>query len=153
TALVTERGVTLATDDPRYLLPVLALVPVLLGGAVARIGRGSAAWGGLAGGALVLAQGAAIAAAHPALRSRQAWQEARAAYARPAAVAASLVDSDLSAVYTHDPDVLNFVSGGRVTVSHFYLGDDPVRAARVDGSSRVGYLAAGQSPPGFEESL
>src|SRR5262249_31947279 len=64
-----------------------------------------------------------------------------------------LVDSDLSAVYTHDPDVLNFVSGGRVTVSHFYLGDDPVRAARVDGSSRVGYLAAGQRPPGFEERL
>jgi hypothetical protein len=153
TALVTERGLTLATEDPRYLLPVLALLPVLLGGAVGRISRGGTAWAGLAGVALVLVQGAALARAQPELRSREAWQQARAAFARPAAVAASLVDRGLSAIYTHDPDVLDFVSGGRVTVSHFYLADDPVRAARVDGSPRVGYLATGQSPLGFEESL
>ena len=153
TALVTARGLTLATDDPRYLLPVLALLPALLGGAVARIFRRSAAWGGAVGVALVLLQGAEVAAAHPELRSPEAWRRARAAFGRPGAVAASLVGQGLSAVYTHDPDVLDFVSGGRLTVSHFYLADDPERAARVDASPRVGYLASGQSLPGFEESL
>jgi F5/8 type C domain len=153
TALVTERGLTLATEDPRYLLPVLALLPVLLGGAVARVFRRSAVWGGVAGVALVLLQGAEIAATHPELRSPEAWRKARAAYGRPAVVAASLADQGLATVYTHDPDVLDFVSGGRLTVSHFYLADDPERAARVDASSQVAYLASGQSLPGFEESM
>ena len=153
TALVTERGLTLATEDPRYLLPVLALLPVLLGGALARVARHRAAWAGLAGVTLVLAQGAAVAMAHPELRSREAWRTSRAAFARPAAVAAALAGRGLSAIYTHDPDVLTFASRGRVTVSHFYLADDPVRAARVDRSARVAYLAAGQSAIGFEDSL
>ena len=39
TVLVTERGLTLATEDPRYLLSVLAIWPVLLGGALARVAR------------------------------------------------------------------------------------------------------------------
>jgi hypothetical protein len=152
TAPLTERGVTLATDDPRYLLPVLVLVPVLLGAAVARISRGRA-WGGLAGVALVLTQGAAVAKAQPELRSREAWQHARAAYAQPEAVATWLVDQGVSALYTHEPDILDFVSGGRVTVSHFYRADDPVRAARVDGESRVAYLSTGHGPLEFDDSL
>lgn len=153
TVLVTVRGQALITEDPRYLLPVLALLPVLLGGAVARVARCRAGWAGVVGVTLVLVQGAAVAVAHPELRSREAWETSRAAFARPAALAAALAGRGLSAIYTHDPDVLTFASRGRVTVSHFYLADDPVRAARVDGSPRVAYLAAGQSPAGFEDSL
>src|SRR5262249_40882083 len=72
--LVTERGQTLATEDPRYPLPVLALLPVILGGALSQMARRHAAWAGVATVALVLAHGAAAGAAYPALRSREAWQ-------------------------------------------------------------------------------
>jgi hypothetical protein len=153
TVLVSERGQALSTEDPRYLLTVLAILPVLLGGAVARVARRHLAWARLAGVALVLVQGAAAVMAYPQLRSLEAWRAGRAAFERPAAVAAYLAEHGLSAIYTHDPDVLDFASGGRVTVSHFYLADDPVRAARVDGSSRVGYLSTGPMLAGFVESL
>jgi hypothetical protein len=58
-------------------------------------------------------------------------------------------------VYTHHPDVVTFVSRGRVTVSHFYLADDPLRAGQVDATSRVAYLALAdvRMPEGWVESL
>jgi hypothetical protein len=153
TVLVSERGQALATEDPRYLLTVLGVLPVLLAGAVSRLSRRHGTVGAAVGAVLVLAQGAASVMAHPPLHSREAWQAGRAAFGRPAAVVATLLEHGLSAVYTHDPDVLNFVGAGRVTVSHLYLADDPRRAARVDASPRVGYLAAGQVLPGVVESL
>ncbi len=151
--LVTERGQALATEDPRYLLPVLALIPVLMGGAFGRVARHRAPWAGATAVALVVAQGAAAATAYPALRSREAWRASRAVRAEPARVAAALAGRGLPAIYTHDPDVLTFASGGRLTVSHFYLADDPVRAARVDAAPRVAYLTRGRIPDGFAESL
>ena len=57
-------------------------------------------------------------------------------------------------MYTHDPDVISFASRGRVTVSHFYLADDPIRAARSTRASRVAYLAPEtERRSGFEDSL
>jgi hypothetical protein len=153
TVLVTERGLTLATEDPRYLLSVLAIWPVLLGGALARVARGRPAWAAVACGAIVLAQGAGVATAYPALRSIDAWRAARAVLNRPAAVADALARRGFRAAYTHDPDVIGFVSGGRVTVSHFYLADDALRAARVDAAAPVAYLAPEHIPAGFVESL
>jgi hypothetical protein len=153
TVLVSVRGEALATEDPRYLLPVLAVLPALLAGAVGRVARRNAMLATAVATVLLLAQAVAAVSAYPQLRSLEAWRAGRAAFARPTAVAALLADQGFSAIYTHAPDVLNFVSGGRVTVSHFYLADDPRRAARVDGALRVGYLEAEQSLPGFEESL
>jgi hypothetical protein len=151
--LLTERGEALGTEDPRYLLPVLAILPVLLGGALARVARRRPAWAAVACAGIVLAHGAGVAAAFPALRSAAAWRAARATLGRPAAVADALAGRGLAAVYTHDPDVLSFVSGGRVTVSHFYLADDALRAGQVDGAAPVAYLAPEQIPAGFVESL
>jgi F5/8 type C domain-containing protein len=151
--LASERGQALASEDPRYLLAVLAVLPVLLAGMLGRIARRNATLAAVVGAVLVLAQGAASVMAYPQLRSLEAWRARRAAFERPLMVTAALVERGLSAIYTHDPDVLNFMSGGRVTVSHFYLADDPVRASRVDASPQVAYRAAGQSLPGFEESL
>jgi hypothetical protein len=85
TVLVTERGLTLATEDPRYLLSVLALLPVLLGGALTRVARWRPSWAAVACAGIILAQGAGFAAAFPALRSIEAWRAARAGLARPAA--------------------------------------------------------------------
>ena len=151
--LVTERGQTLGTEDARYLLTVLALLPVLLGGALARVARSHPAWAGAAVVGLILTHAAGIAAAYPGLRSGEAWRASRAAGARPAAVAEALAVRGLVAVYTHDPDVVGFASRGRVTVSHFYLADDAVRARKVDAASTVAYLASGRIPTGFVESL
>jgi F5/8 type C domain len=153
TVVVTERGQTLSTEDPRYLLPVLALLPVLLGGALARIARRRPVVAGAAVVGLVLAHGVALAMVYPALRSADAWRASRVALARPAAVADALAARGFNAVYTHDPDVLTFASGGRVTVSHFYLADDAIRARQVDRAPRVAYLAPEQIPAGFVESL
>ena len=151
--LVTERGQTLATDDPRYLLTVLAILPVLLGGALARVARHRPAWAGAALVGVVVAHAAGVAAAYPALRSVNAWGTARAKLARPAATADALAARGLTALYSHDPDVISFVSGGRVTVSDFYLAGDTIRAAQVDAASRIAYLAPEHVPTGFEESL
>ncbi len=151
--LVTERGRTLNTEDPRYLLPILALLPVLLGGALARIARCRPAWAAAVGLGLVLAHGAALVRVYPALGSTASWAAARAVVTRPAAVADALVARGLTAVYTHDPDVVTFASHGRVTVTHFYLADDPIRAQHVDAALRVAYLAPEQIPMGFAESL
>jgi hypothetical protein len=151
--LVTERGQTLATEDARYLLPVLAVLPAWLGGALARVARRRPVGAGVLTAALVLAHGAGVAVAYPALRSADAWRRSRAVLARPAAVADLLAARGLAAVYTHDPDVISFVSGGRVTVSHFYLADDPVRAGSVDAAPSVAYLAPEHVPAGFEDSL
>ncbi len=153
TVLITERGQALATEDPRYLLPILAILPVLLGGALARVARASPAWAGAAAVGLIVAHAAGVATTYPALRSAGAWRASRAALARRDAVADMLAARGLAAVYTHDPDVISFMSGGRVTVSHFYLADDPIRAARVDAASRVAYLAPERIPTGFVESL
>jgi hypothetical protein len=153
TVLVTERGLTLATEDPRYLLSVLAIWPVLLGGALARVARRRPAWAAVACAGIVLAHGVGVATTFPALRSIDAWRASRATLARPAAVADALALRGLAAVYTHDPDVISFVSGGRVTVSHFYLADDALRAGRVDAAAPVAYLAPEQIPAGFVESL
>jgi hypothetical protein len=149
--LVTERGQALATEDPRYLLPVLALLPALLGGALARVARRHPAWAAAAGVGLVLAHGVSVATAYPALRSADAWRASRTALDRPAALAAELATRGFRTVYTHDPDVVSFVSGGRVAVAHFYLADDPIHAGHVDGARTVAYL--GQILPGFTESL
>ncbi|HEY7140327.1 MAG TPA: discoidin domain-containing protein [Methylomirabilota bacterium] len=151
--LVTERGQALATEDPRYLLPILALLPVVLGGALGRVARWRPAWAVAAVAALVLAHAASDAKAYPALRSVDRWRASRAALARAAAVPDGLAARGLTEVYTHDPDVVSFTSGGRVTLSHFYLADDTVRAARVDAASRVAYLAPESVPAGFVESL
>jgi hypothetical protein len=151
--LVTERGQSLATEDARYLLPVLAVLPVLLGGALARVARHRPVGAGVLAAGLVLAHGAGVAMAYPALRSVDAWRRSRTVLARPAAVADLLAARGLAAVYTHDPDVISFVSGGRVTVSHFYLADDPIRAGRVDAARGVAYLAPEHVPAGFEDSL
>ena len=153
TVLVTERGLTLATEDPRYLLPVLAVLPVLLGGALARVARRRPAWAAVLCAGIVLAHGVGVATAFPALRSTDAWRASRATLARPAAVADALARRGFAAAYTHDPDVLSFVSGGRVTVSHFYLADDALRAGQVDAAAPVAYLAPVQIPAGFTESL
>lgn len=77
------------------------------------------------------------------------------ALARPWAVADQLAARSLTAVYTHHPDVVTFASGGRVTVSHLYLADDPLRARQVDAAPRVAYLALAhlRMPDGFVESL
>ena len=66
---------------------------------------------------------------------------------------AALATRGFRTVYTHDPDVVSFVSGGDVTVAHFYLADDPIRAGHVDGARTVAYLASGQIPAGFADSL
>ena len=110
--LVTERGQALATEDPRYLLPVLALLPAILGGALARVARRHPAWAGAAGVGLVVAHGVGVATVYPALRSADAWRASRIAVDRPAAGGAALATRGFRAVYTHDPDVLSFVSGG-----------------------------------------
>jgi hypothetical protein len=151
--VVSERGVTLRTEDPRYLLPAVALLPVLGGGAVAWLSRRGPAWLGPAALVAVLAvQTAGLVAVYPQLRSPARWQARRAATEAPARLAAMLAARGLTALYTHDPDVLAFLGGGRVAVSHFYLEDDPRAARRVDASPHVAYLAA-QVPPGFDESL
>lgn len=72
TVLATERGLTLATEDPRYLLPILALVPVLLGGALARLARRWPLWAGVACAGVVLGHGLGVATAYPALQSGRA---------------------------------------------------------------------------------
>ena len=151
--LVTDRGQALATEDPRYLLPVLALLPALLGGALARVARRHPAWAGAAGVGLVVAHGVGVATVYPALRSADAWRASRIALDRPAAGATALATRGFRTVYTHDPDVVSFVSGGGVTVAHFYLADDPIRAGHVDGARTVAYLAPEQIPAGFADSL
>src|SRR5262245_12803969 len=155
TVLVTERGKALGTDDPRYLLPIVALLPVLLGGALTWLARGRPFWAGAVCAGLLLAYSAGVAKEHPALRSRHEWQAARAALARPVAVADVLAARGFTAGYTPHPDVITFLSRGRVTVSHFYLADDPLRAGLVDGATKVAYLTLADLdiPAGFFESL
>ena len=71
--LVTERGQTLATEDPRYLLPVLAILPVLLGGALARVARHRPRGPARRSSESSSPSAAGVAAAYPALRSVNAW--------------------------------------------------------------------------------
>lgn len=149
--LVTRHGANLASNDPRYLLPVLALWPVLMGGALARLGRTRRAATALGTTGLVGLHMAAIWIGHPALRSREAWQAKRNATAAVAQLGDQLADRGLTDLYTHAPDVLTFASGERVAVSHFYLESQPWLARRVDGAARVGYL--GPAPAGFEAAL
>jgi hypothetical protein len=152
TAVATVRGVNLATEDPRYLLPVAAVLPVLFAGFLGRLAR---AWpvAGVSVTVLLLGlQGLGLAAEYPALRSRQAWTSQRARQAQIQGVADQLVAEGLTAVYTHDPDVLTFVTAGRVATSHVYLDSDPALSRRVDGAPHVAYLS-GARPPGFEESV
>ena len=148
----TERGVSLATEDPRYLLPVAGILPVLLAGLLGRVARGRPRVAVGAAAVVLGLQAVGIAAEYPALVSPAAWRARRAHQAAIQAVADQLARAGRVAVYTHDPDVLTFASGGRVAVAHLYLEADPRLARRVDGARQVAYLAAGP-PPGFEASL
>jgi hypothetical protein len=150
--VATERGRVLTTEDPRYLLPLLAVLPVILAASVASAARVSRA----AAGGLVLAvlglHGVGLWFEYPALFSRDAWRARLARGAGFTRQVDQLEARGLTAVYTHDPDVLAFVSGERVAVSHFYQEAYPPLARRVDGAAEVAYLSRGV-PPGFDESL
>jgi hypothetical protein len=149
--LLTVHGGNLATEDPRYLLAVLALWPVLLAGLVARIGGRREAAAAAATVALVGLQLAAVWMEHPALRSRDAWAARRGEIRARARAVEDLVATAPGFLYTHDPDLVTFASGERVVVSHLYLDSSPRLARRVDGAPRVGYLGTG--PPGLADSL
>ena len=151
--VLTVQGADLTTEDPRYLLPLLAIQPVLLAGALARLGRSRPALATLAGLALLGLSLAAVAVEYPPLVSRAAWQARRARRAAVEQEVALLTARGLTAVYTHDADTMNltFVSGERVAVSNFYFDADPLIGRRVDAAPEVAYL--GVPPPGFEPSL
>lgn len=148
----TGHGRNLATEDPRYLLPLLAVVPVLLGGLAVQLRRAAPlAAGGLV--VLVLAlHGLGLWTEYPFLFSRETWGTRQLAVAGPDAQLVFLVSRGISALYTHDPDILTFASRERIAVSHFYLESYPPLARRVDGAPRVGYFST-DPPPSFEASL
>ena len=151
--LATERGKVLATEDPRYLLPLLAVLPVVLAAPVASAARVSrAAAGGLLLAVLSL-HGVGLWVGYPAFSSLDAWRARLAASADDLTRQLDQLEArGLTAVYTHDFDVLSFVSGERVAVSHFYQETYPPLARRVDGAAEVAYLSS-NVPPGFDESL
>ncbi len=150
--LATEHGRNLATEDPRYLLPLVAVLPVLVGGALARLHRVSPVVAGAAALLLVLSNGAGLITRYSFLVSPARWQAYRLSVLGPAQRVAFMRARGLTALYTHDPDVLTFVSGERASVSHFYLESYPPLARHVDGAERVAYFS--QDPPaGFAESL
>ena len=147
--VVTQPAGALATDDPRYLLPILAILPVLLGGLPACLAPTAAASAALG---LLAVHGAGLWVEYPALFSPDVWRARRLAVSRPLRQAERLADRGVSGVYTHDPDVLTFASGERVVVSHFYQERYPPLAQQVDGMPRPAYLVK-DPPRGFDESL
>jgi hypothetical protein len=150
--VAAEPGRLLGGDEPRYLLPVVAVLPVAFGILLARVARRTAL-GALALALAILgAHVAGLGVAYPQLFSRPDLEAGRRQARWPVATVERLAGADESAVYTHDPDVLTFASGERVTVSHLYQERYPPLADLVDGAPRVAYHSA-NVPPGFDRSL
>jgi hypothetical protein len=150
--VVAEHGKRLGGDEPLYLIPVVAVLPVALGVLLAHVGRRSR----LAVLALALAllggHVAGLRAAYPRLFSMREWQSSRQQTRWPLGAVERLTAAGQTAVYTHDPDVLTFASAERITVSHLYQERYPPLADRVDAAPRVAYHSA-TVPPGFDRSL
>src|SRR5262249_15577385 len=117
--LVTERGLTLGTEDPRYLLPLLAVLPVLWAGMIGRLSGAFPEWTGLL---LLAAHGAGLAAAYPSLVLAAPWHAWSTPDAGPRHLAQVLAGRGITAVYTHEQGLLGltFMSGEHVLVSHLY---------------------------------
>jgi F5/8 type C domain len=152
--LVTERGLTLGTEDPRYLLPLLAVLPVLWAGMIGRLAGSRPTFPECTGLLLLVAHGVGLAAADPSLVFAAPWPARSTADAVPRQMAQGLAARGITAVYTHEQELLplTFVSGEHVVVSHLYEDADPLRARRVDGAAAVAYLG-GRVPPGFDAAL
>jgi hypothetical protein len=150
--VAAEAGKHLDLDEARHLIPVVAVLPVALGVLLTRIARRSqlAALG--LGLALLGAHVAGLWVAYPRLFSAREWQSRREGVRWPLATIDRLASEGLTAVYTHDPDVLTFASAERIAVSHVYQERYPPLAERVDGAPRVVYLSA-NVPRGFDQSL
>jgi hypothetical protein len=150
--VVAEHGRLLGGDEPLYLLPVVAVLPVALGFLLARLGRRTRLTAVAVGLALVGSHVAGLRVAYPQLFSAREWQSRRQQTRWPIATVEQLAAAGETAVYTHDPDVITFASAERIAVSHLYQERYPPLAARVDGAPRVAYHSA-NVPPGFDRSL
>jgi hypothetical protein len=150
--VAAEHGRLLGGDEPLYLLPVVAVLPVALGVLLARVSR----WSRLAALAFTLAllggHVAGLRDAYPQLFSPGRLRSERQHTRWPLETVERLVGAGQTAVYTHDPDVLTFASAERITVSHLYQERYPPLAYRVDAAPRTVYHSA-NVPPGFDRSL
>ncbi len=147
-----EHGKYLGGDEPLYLVPVVAVLPVVLGVSLACLARLSRPAAVAAAAVLLVVHVVGLWVKYPALFRREEWQIRRAGLAAVAGTADRLAAAGLTAVYTHDPDVLTFVSAERVAVSHFYQERYPPLARAVDGAPRVAYYVD-VPPRGFDQSL
>src|SRR5262249_4363097 len=104
--LVTERGLTLGTEDPRYLLPFLAVLPVLWAGMIGRLSSARPAFPEWTGLLLLAAHGAGLAATYPSLVLAAPWHAWSTPDARPRHLAQGLAARGITAVYTHEQELL-----------------------------------------------
>jgi hypothetical protein len=147
-AVGTQYGLKLDDLDQKYLLPVYTALPVLLGGGLAELPRGMGA--ALAGGLLVV-QG--LGAMTGTLQSLAPATIARVEAERQAQLEAiALMEKNgLRRMYA-GPEVLTFLSNGRVVVSDHYQEGYLPHARAVDGAEAVGWWLPG-SGPGLGETL
>ena len=150
--VVAEHGKHLGGDEPLYLLPVVAVLPVVLGVWLAHVARRRPVAALALSLALLSSHVAGLWVAYPQLFSAPEWQSQRRHTRWPLATVDRLVSAQKTAVYTQDPDVLTFASSERITVSHLYQERYLPLAGRVDGASRVSYHSA-NVPAGFDRSL
>jgi hypothetical protein len=150
--VVAEHGRLLGGDEPLYLLPVVAVLPVALGVVLAHLQRRSRLAALAVGLALVGSHVVGLRVAYPQLFSAREWQSRRQQTRWPIATVEQLAAAGETSVYTHDPDVITFASAERIEVSHLYQERYPPLAVRVDGAPRAAYHSA-NVPSGFDRSL
>jgi hypothetical protein len=144
-ALLTQYGRELNDYDVRYLLPVCAALPILLGRFLAGLPRRYAL--ALTASLLVMHAAGALAGSFRNLRPAVAAAQ-RAELALQLETLARLERAGLSRLYDFDfrSRALTFLSSGRVIFSHPYAEMRPGFARAVDGAPGVAWWTSARAP-------